>query len=233
MCHLPPVSPKQTASFESAALLAAANKRRGNTMRARLLSRSGAFTDLTEEVTGDVLVGRSKECTVQLKSSLISSRHAKISLDKKQQEFFLEDLGSLNGTEIDGVPLRGRERLGRLHVIRLSGRFDLIWQGTALCTHLPGRGKPPEAPAYSDKTIEEKLPPAIPAQDPSQTLDPADLNKTLMDVGALDLQAILRRTDNPDELATGTPSEDAEDSSHVTESNNEDADNENTTDGKR
>ena len=55
-------------------------------------------------------------------------RARRIRFDPHRERYVLEDLESANGTEVDGTPVRRPEPLGRLHVIRVAGRFDLIFQ---------------------------------------------------------------------------------------------------------
>ena len=63
----------------------------------------------------------------------ISGRHATITWNEDRGCFFLEDLDSTNGTELDGVTIRRRERLGRLHTINFGGASRFIFMV------LPGR----------------------------------------------------------------------------------------------
>ena len=54
--------------------------------------------DLSDE---DVDVGRSSDCKLQLLLNNVSRRHARIIL--RNDEYLLEDLGSTNGTFVNGV----------------------------------------------------------------------------------------------------------------------------------
>ncbi len=130
-------------------------------MKARLIVKTGEFKGATFEVAGSVIIGRAEDNEVYLPSDLISSKHARIILDESANVFFLEDLGSLNGTELDGVRLASRERLDRLHVIRLSGAVDLIWQGAALVADQTTDGDGTSRKAVDRVTLTERLP-AIP-----------------------------------------------------------------------
>lgn len=53
-----------------------------------------------------VFVGRSKECAVRLESANISSKHARMGYEGG--EFWVEDLGSTNGTFVEGRQVSGR-----------------------------------------------------------------------------------------------------------------------------
>ncbi len=56
-----------------------------------------------------VLIGRTDECDVILYEVGVSRRHAQISL--VGDEFFIEDLGSSNGTIVNGAPIKQRQSL--------------------------------------------------------------------------------------------------------------------------
>jgi pSer/pThr/pTyr-binding forkhead associated (FHA) protein len=53
--------------------------------------------------TGDVLVGRDPDCECALTDETISARHVRFSYHHNQ--WWVEDLGSRNGTLLNGVPL--------------------------------------------------------------------------------------------------------------------------------
>ena len=57
---------------------------------------------------GEYVIGRSGDLKVNL--HLVSRRHAKLTVTKA--EIFVEDLGSTNGSSIDGAPISGRVLLG-------------------------------------------------------------------------------------------------------------------------
>ncbi len=52
-----------------------------------------------------VLIGRSPECTLVLTDDFASGRHAR--LVPTESGWTVEDLGSTNGTQLDGAPLGG------------------------------------------------------------------------------------------------------------------------------
>ncbi|MEM7482355.1 MAG: FHA domain-containing protein [Acidobacteriota bacterium] len=109
---------------------------------ARLLCQRGAAGGTRFDFTGQATLGRAPECTVVLEASEISSRHARISWDEEAGRYLLEDLGSLNGTELDGEPVSGGETLSRMHVITLGGAVEVIYQGPELVA-----AAPPTAPS--------------------------------------------------------------------------------------
>jgi hypothetical protein len=56
-----------------------------------------------------IIVGRHPEAAVHLNLPDVSRRHAQIT--REQDQFFLEDLGSSNGTFLNGLPLKGKAAL--------------------------------------------------------------------------------------------------------------------------
>lgn len=94
-------------------------------MRARLMCRTGDLSGNTHEVLSDIIFGRDNESGVVIQSGLISGRHACIRKDSKG--FLLEDLGSANGTWLDGERVVQPVRLDHLNVITLAQTFDFIF----------------------------------------------------------------------------------------------------------
>lgn len=58
---------------------------------------------------GTTLIGRDASCRITIYDSLISRRHARISCDGEQAT--VEDLGSRNGTRVNGVVISGPHKL--------------------------------------------------------------------------------------------------------------------------
>jgi pSer/pThr/pTyr-binding forkhead associated (FHA) protein len=73
-----------------------------------------------------ILIGRSPECTLVLDDEYASTRHARIF--PRPEGWFLEDLGSRNGTTVNGTPLSGAVPAESGTVIRI-GRTTLELQG--------------------------------------------------------------------------------------------------------
>ncbi|MGD8396378.1 MAG: FHA domain-containing protein [Candidatus Eiseniibacteriota bacterium] len=96
-------------------------------MRAKLFTRSG---ELAGEHTfaDEASIGRHASNTITLPVGFVSSRHARIYLDRERECFMIEDLGSRNGTRVDGVRVRRPERLERLSVVTLGERADFVFQ---------------------------------------------------------------------------------------------------------
>jgi len=60
-------------------------------------------------VSGRITIGRSPECDIVIHDPQVSGRHCSITYE--QSELFAEDLGSTNGTLINGLPINGRTKL--------------------------------------------------------------------------------------------------------------------------
>ena len=117
--------------------------------RARLFSRFGPTRGLDFTIGDEATIGRSSDCTVRLDDRAISGRHARLLFDAERDAYYLEDLESLNGTRVDGVPVRGRERLERLHLLELGGSCPLLFVRTDRAP----------APAAAAQAATEKLSP--------------------------------------------------------------------------
>lgn len=82
----------------------------------------GAEGEIYEIPTGEVTLGRSSACNVELDSTAVSKLHARV--DRRLTQLVLEDLGSSNGTFVNGV----RTTTTLLHdgdVISLGGVVEL------------------------------------------------------------------------------------------------------------
>ena len=93
-------------------------------MRAKLISREHGEFAIEETAT----IGRAAACTVVLEATVVSNEHARIRFVEERSAYIVEDLGSLNGTFLDGVRLDRQEVLGSLHVIQFGDGVDFIFQ---------------------------------------------------------------------------------------------------------
>ena len=77
------------------------------------------------DLSGDeVIVGRGATCQITIDDPMLSRRHARLDLRAAEPE--IEDLGSRNGTQLNGRPLRGRAALRDGDRIRL-GTQELVF----------------------------------------------------------------------------------------------------------
>ena len=67
----------------------------------------GRVTHRLESVKDRVLIGRSADCDLRIDSADVSRMHAAIVA--KSGRHFLEDLGSSNGTQLNGRPVKNAE----------------------------------------------------------------------------------------------------------------------------
>ena len=75
------------------------------------------------KIADETVIGRSPRATVQLRGEGVSRFHAK--LYRRGSETFLEDLGSTNGTQVNGERIRGAVRLSDGDTIQIGAAFLL------------------------------------------------------------------------------------------------------------
>ncbi len=110
--------------------------------RARLLCRTGPFAGATYELGSESIIGRDDSNEVVLLANTVSGRHARIF--REGGAFYLEDLGSRNGTLLDGIQVTEPVRLDTLSVITVSEAYDLVFQAPRSAP--PASAQPPESP---------------------------------------------------------------------------------------
>ena len=76
-------------------------------------------------VNTETLIGRKTENDIAIDDSAVSSVHAKITLQPNEYfaeylEAYIEDLGSTNGTSLNGQPVIGRQRLRHNDIIKVA-----------------------------------------------------------------------------------------------------------------
>ena len=118
-------------------------------MNAVLFSKTGLFAGTSFKIGHDATIGKNDGNTVVLRSDIVSGSHAKITYDNAQNAYILEDLESSNGTQLDGISVKGKEKLERLHVITFAGKFDFIFQ--------VGGAIPVKAETAKSKTVEKAV----------------------------------------------------------------------------
>ncbi len=153
-------------------------------MQAKLFCKTGPLAGTSYDVQGEATIGKSPGNTIQLTPAIISGKHARIVFDAKKNAFFLEDLGSTNGTWVDGMRVKGKERLDRLNIISFADSFDFVFQ-------VVGQGaviKKESAPLKP-----ESAKPVMPVPLPKRAE-----SKTVMDDGVTSLPAI-----NPQQQGKG------------------------------
>ena len=86
---------------------------------------------VARELGGRTIIGRDPECDVPLDHPSISRHHAEVIGEKGR--FRVRDLGSTNGTFVNGEPLSGEHTLAVGDRLRV-GPFELTFSGTVLAT---------------------------------------------------------------------------------------------------
>jgi predicted component of type VI protein secretion system len=108
-----------------------------------------------------IVVGRAPEATFRLDDRNVSRRHARFVL--QSGSVFVEDLGSLTGTRINGERISGRRKLREGDLVQI-GDYDLAVlqeQGAA-----DDPGAPPPLPVTPRETIVPHEPERVDARPP-------------------------------------------------------------------
>jgi pSer/pThr/pTyr-binding forkhead associated (FHA) protein len=105
-------------------------------VRLTVKQSSEAGGKATEHVLDDAVItlGRDKSCQVVLAQQAVSRNHARIT--QEGNLFFLEDLGSAYGTQVNGKPLpKGEKRLLRNGDVIVIAQFDVRFDKVADLPH--------------------------------------------------------------------------------------------------
>jgi pSer/pThr/pTyr-binding forkhead associated (FHA) protein/tetratricopeptide (TPR) repeat protein len=73
-----------------------------------------------EDWKGDLVMGRGQNCDILIPDDSISNRHARVARDSASGRYFVEDLGSANGTFVNNVRTSGRHVLKHGEKIRVG-----------------------------------------------------------------------------------------------------------------
>jgi pSer/pThr/pTyr-binding forkhead associated (FHA) protein len=104
-----PAAPADATAMHSAATGLAPDSPVDNDPRLLVERAAGLQNGSEYELAEDLLLGRGSQVDVQLEDPFASSRHARIV--RQGQLAVIEDLGSTNGTLLNGEPLRGPQPL--------------------------------------------------------------------------------------------------------------------------
>jgi serine phosphatase RsbU (regulator of sigma subunit) len=127
---------------------------------AKLILLAAGQTVPHELTTDEVLLGRHPECQIVIDSNMVSRKHARVV--RSGNEFFLEDLGSGNGTTVNGqrvttrVPLNHDDRV-KLGPILFRFECPPINESNKLAKTAVMGGKaasPPPRPAAAAPTLD-------------------------------------------------------------------------------
>lgn len=181
--------------------------------RAQLLCRSGELAGQTHELTRSNVIGRNSDNDVVLHSSLISGKHARIW--EKDGSFFVEDLGSSNGTWVDGIRITDPVRLDRLNVITFAGAFDFVFAVPERAGRAPSETETaPRAPSEAESggtaapTVRLEAEGDTPAEDAQRTRLDMDFQPLPHLEGDEGAQPAARASDEPPGASAAAPPDD-------------------------
>jgi pSer/pThr/pTyr-binding forkhead associated (FHA) protein len=165
-------------------------------MLAKLTCKTGPLADSVYYVRDEVVIGSDPESTIQLRSGIVSARHARVFFDKKKNCFVAEDLKSFNGTSIDGEEIRGKRRLKTYHILVLANTFEFVFQLA------PDEDEAAEPPAPEPVPDEENMARTIlidtaqPEEVPQPAIEPEEIHLEFKTVKGGQQSIILKQGDN-------------------------------------
>lgn len=109
---------------------------------ATLVLLQGGEATPYELADDETVLGRHPDCGIQLHSNMVSRRHARVRRDGTG--YFIEDLGSGNGTVLNGKPVESPTRLQHKDRIKL-GPVLLRFEGDGPPRDIPDSGQATEA----------------------------------------------------------------------------------------
>jgi pSer/pThr/pTyr-binding forkhead associated (FHA) protein len=95
-------------------------------MNARLLVLSGFEVGTFMPINGETLIGRLDTCQIRPAHPTVSRKHCRIF--SEEDKFFVEDLGSMNGTTVNGSKIQSKIELkdgDSINVATVEFRFVL------------------------------------------------------------------------------------------------------------
>ncbi len=171
-------------------------------MKARLF-RSGAPQRAPFEFGEQATIGRGEANSLRLKADAVSAEHARIYFDADRGRYYLEDLGSLNGTRLDGVAVTRPEPLDRLHVIEFGGGgAEYVFQALELSAQAAA-----EAPVATGTAVDQEMPvlPANLAADADDLAATTSPDRQMPEIPADLLAAVERDETQPVGVETAPP----------------------------
>ena len=117
-----------------------------------LITRDGSQIAAYLFAPGKYVIGRNADCRIRVEADLVSRRHAKLTLNFDNA--FIEDLGSSNGTLVNGKPVTGSARLFPNQKIQVG-------VATIELRRLKAKTTPDMSLAPSQRTLREMLPSEI------------------------------------------------------------------------
>jgi hypothetical protein len=119
-------------------------------------AETGPLSGLSFGVTAPTVLGRALDCEIAIVTPHVSRRHAR--LEVTEHALTVEDLGSSNGTVVNGKAIQGRHALHHEDELRLH---DIIFRVTESYS-----GLRQEKDSLNQTTFIEKTPPEDPPENP-------------------------------------------------------------------
>jgi hypothetical protein len=91
-----------------------------------LSAETGPLSGLSFGISGPTVLGRALDCDIAMVSPHVSREHARLELDEEQQ-LYVEDLESSNGTVVNGKPVQSRQALHHEDELRFH---DIVFRVT-------------------------------------------------------------------------------------------------------
>jgi len=116
---------------------------------------------------GEVFIGRDLNNDIVINDPEVSRRHARLFL--QGANFVLEDLGSTNGTSVNGQRLMGPYILRPGEVITLGEKINVIFEGAMVdvdATVSASSYAAPQPPAYTPAPVPQQAAPVYPPPQP-------------------------------------------------------------------
>jgi len=104
-----------------------------------------------ELIKSEIIIGRDDSADVTIPASAVSRRHARLMLEG--ENYMLEDLGSSNGTFLNGEKLAGRRSLKPGDKIRLGQTINLVYQAPATTSEKTAEHSAPAKPSHVMQTM--------------------------------------------------------------------------------
>lgn len=143
---------------------------------AKLSCHTGALAGTEIKITKDIFIGRQPSCDLVLYPHSISGQHARLFFNADDGNYYIEDLGSSNGTWVDRMKVQRPTKLDKLNVISFADDIDFIFHssGKASSSNAKTTIKPSEFAGSPAKASNQKTqtahpdafspPPSIPEQ---------------------------------------------------------------------
>ena len=125
------------------------------------IERPGLPTEIYEFEVTQLIVGRGSKCDIRIKADGISRNHARFDYDQEADKYYVTDLGSTNGTFIQGEKIEPGARteittlfplqLGKVTIVNLLGPEDNS-EYTTIGENTQTRFMPPSSSSGNDSS---------------------------------------------------------------------------------